>query len=53
MVPAFVAGQCESERVFPQAGAEPGHTEESPAFGARVEEPLEGGQPPVWTGPGC
>ena len=33
------------------AGAEPGLTEESPAFGATVEEPLEGAHPRLgWAG---
>jgi len=46
---------------LPQAGAEPGLTEESPAFALRVEEPLEGGHTPLGLGraaekdvrPGC
>ncbi|KFE72092.1 hypothetical protein DB31_0353 [Hyalangium minutum] len=49
-----------ARRALPQAGAEPGLTEESPAFAARVEEPLEGGPTPFGLGraaedvrPGC
>ena len=35
---------------LPPAGAEPGLTEESPAFAATVEEPLEGGHTPCGLG---
>ncbi|ADO70280.1 transposase zinc-binding domain-containing protein [Stigmatella aurantiaca] len=47
--------------LLPQAGAEPGQEEESPAFAATVEEPLEGAHTPFGLGraaekdvrPGC
>ena len=57
----FAPGAKVRPFLLPQAGAELGLEEESPAFALRVEEPLEGGHTPFGLGratekdvrPGC